>query len=75
MSVHPPRETKTRRGAAPSRDRSRPGTYRKDRMKMGKIKSRKQFNEAIDQAFETARTRDEAKACYDFQREEFKARG
>ena len=40
---------------------------------MGKIKSRKQFNEAIDQAFETAKTRDEAKACYDFQREEFKA--
>ena len=40
---------------------------------MTKIKSRKQFHEAIDQAFETAKTRDEAKACYDFEREEFKA--
>jgi len=38
-----------------------------------KIKTKKQFKDRIDSAFETQRTRDEAKACYDFQREEFKA--
>ena len=37
-----------------------------------KIKSKKQFKEVIDSAFETMRTRDEAKACYDFSREEYK---
>ena len=40
---------------------------------MSKIKSKKQFKEGINSAYETMRTRDEAKACYDFQREEFKA--
>ena len=38
-----------------------------------KIKSVKQFKERVDGAFETMKTRDEAKACYDFSREEFKA--
>ena len=40
---------------------------------MSKIKSTKQFKEQVDAAFATMQTRDEAKACYDFQREEFKA--
>ena len=40
---------------------------------MSKIKNTKQFKEQVDAAFETQTTRDEAKACYDFQREEFKA--
>ena len=39
---------------------------------MSKIKSKKQFKEQIDVAFETMKTRDEAKACYDFSRDEFK---
>ena len=39
---------------------------------MSKIKSTKQFKEQIDAALETMKTRDEAKACYDFQREEYK---
>ena len=38
-----------------------------------KIRSAKQFKEGVDAAFETQKTRDEAKACYDFSREEFKA--
>ena len=38
-----------------------------------KIRSTRQFKERVDAAFETQKTRDEAKACYDFQREEFKA--
>ena len=38
-----------------------------------KIRSKKQFKERVDAAFETQKTRDEAKACYDFSREEFKA--
>ncbi len=40
---------------------------------MGKIKTTKQFKEQVDAAFTTMQTRDEAKACYDFQREEYKA--
>ena len=40
---------------------------------MAKIKTVKQFKERVDAAFETQRTRDEAKACWDFQREEFKS--
>ena len=36
---------------------------------MSKIKSKKQFKEQIDAAFETMKTRDEAKACYDFSRD------
>ena len=40
---------------------------------MAKIKSIKQFKERVDGAYETMKTRDEAKACYDFAREEFKA--
>lgn len=40
---------------------------------MATIKTKKQFKDRIDAAFETQRTRDEAKACYDFQRDEFKA--
>ena len=39
---------------------------------MGKIKSKKQFKAGFDSAFETMKTRDEAKACYDFSREEYK---
>ena len=39
---------------------------------MSKIKSKKQFKEVIDSAYETMRTRDEAKACYDFSRDEYK---
>jgi len=39
---------------------------------MAKIKTMKQFKEGINAAFETQKTRDEAKACYDFSREEFK---
>jgi len=39
---------------------------------MAKIKTLKQFNESIDTAFETQKTRDEAKACYEFQRDELK---
>lgn len=37
------------------------------------IKTKKQFKEKIDSAFETMKTRDEAKACYDFSRDEFNA--
>ena len=37
---------------------------------MSKIKNTKQFKEQVDAAFATMQTRDEAKACYDFQREE-----
>ena len=40
---------------------------------MAKIKTTKQFKDGIDAAFETQKTRDEAKACYDFSRDEFKA--
>ena len=40
---------------------------------MAKIKSVKQFKSGIDAAFETMKTRDEAKACYDFAREDYKA--
>ena len=40
---------------------------------MAKIKTAKQFRDGIDAAFETQKTRDEAKACYDFSRDEFKA--
>ena len=39
---------------------------------MGKIKTKKQFKSGVDSAFETMKTRDEAKACYDFSREEYK---
>ena len=39
---------------------------------MGKIKSKKQFKAGVDSAFETMKNRDEAKACYDFSREEYK---
>ena len=39
---------------------------------MGKIKTKKQFKAGIDSAFETMKNRDEAKACYDFSREEYK---
>ena len=35
---------------------------------MSKIKTMKQFKAGIDAAFETQKTRDEAKACYDFSR-------
>ena len=38
-----------------------------------KIKTTKQFKRGIDKAFETMKTRDEAKACYDFSREEYNA--
>ena len=37
------------------------------------IKSTRQFKNGVDEAFETMKTRDEAKACYDFARDEFKA--
>lgn len=40
---------------------------------MSKIKTTRQFKAGIDAAFETQKTRDEAKACYDFSRDEFKA--
>ena len=40
---------------------------------MGRIKTTKQFKSGIDAAFETQKTRDEAKACYDFSRDELKA--
>ena len=36
------------------------------------IKTTKQFKAKVDGAFETMKTRDEAKACYDFSREEYK---
>ena len=39
---------------------------------MSKIKSKKQFKEQVDAAFATMQTRDEAKACYEFEREEYK---
>ena len=39
---------------------------------MSKIKSTKQFKEQVDAAFATMQTRDEAKACYEFKREEYK---
>ena len=39
---------------------------------MSKIKTKKQFKANVDAAFETMKTRDEAKACYDFSREEYK---
>ena len=38
-----------------------------------KIKTSKQFKKGIDEAFETMKTRDEAKACYDFARDEYNA--
>ena len=37
------------------------------------IKSTRQFKNGVDEAFETMKTRDEAKACYDFARDEYKA--
>ena len=37
------------------------------------IKTTRQFKAKVDAAFETMRTRDEAKACYDFSREEYKS--
>jgi len=40
---------------------------------MARIKTVKQFKDAINSAFETQKTRDEAKACYDFSREELKS--
>jgi len=40
---------------------------------MSKIKTIKAFKEGIDAAFETLKTRDEAKACYDYAREDYKA--
>ena len=40
---------------------------------MAAIRSTRQFKERVDAAYETQKTRDEAKACYDFSREEFKA--
>lgn len=39
---------------------------------MSKIKNTRQFKEQVDAAFATMQTRDEAKACYEFQREEYK---
>lgn len=39
---------------------------------MSKIKSKREFKNKVDAAFETMKTRDEAKACYNFSREEFK---
>ena len=39
---------------------------------MSKIKTKKQFKAGVDAAFETMKTHDEAKACYDFSREEYK---
>ena len=39
---------------------------------MAKAKSTKQFKERVNSAYETMKTRDEAKACYDFAHEEFK---
>ena len=39
---------------------------------MSKIKTKKQFKAGVDAAFETMKNRDEAKACYDFSREEYK---
>ena len=39
---------------------------------MSKIKNTKQFKAQVDAAFATMQTRDEAKACYEFQREEYK---
>ena len=38
-----------------------------------KIKTTKQFKNGVDSAFETMKTRDEAKACYDFARDEYRA--
>ena len=38
-----------------------------------KIKTTKQFKDRVDSAFETMKTRDEAKACYDFARDEYRA--
>ena len=35
---------------------------------MSKIKTIKAFKEGVDAAFETLKTRDEAKACYDYAR-------
>ena len=35
------------------------------------IKSTRQFKNGVDEAFETMKTRDEAKACYDFARDEY----
>jgi len=40
---------------------------------MSKIRSMKQFKDGVNAAFETQKTRDEAKACYDFSREEFRS--
>ena len=40
---------------------------------MSKIKTIKAFKEGVDAAFETLKTRDEAKACYDYAREDYKA--
>ena len=49
-----------------------PSVFERNRT-MSKIKSVKQFKEHVNGAFETMKTRDEAKACYDFSREEFKS--
>ena len=39
---------------------------------MAKIRSNKEFRARIDEAFETQKTRDEAKRCYEFERQELK---
>ena len=38
-----------------------------------KIKSTKQFKAKVDAAFETMKTRDDAKSCYELSRDEYKA--
>ena len=40
---------------------------------MKKIRGMRQFREKVDAALETMKTRDEAKACYDFSRDEYKS--
>ena len=39
---------------------------------MAKIRSNKEFRARIDEAFETQKTRDEAKRCYELERQELK---
>ena len=40
---------------------------------MKQIRTTRQFKNGVDAAFETMKTRDEAKACYDFARDEYRA--
>ena len=50
-----------------------PENPKQNRDQAMKIKSIRQFKTKVDEAFETKKTRSEAKACYDFSKKEYKS--